>query len=283
MNLVNQLDAGELAVGQNYLWVGANNWGTGFVVWKVPLSALSAAGSSTYWYTNPSDSSTAYLSRLSQNPGDTIYWAGHSTRGSVMRIFKFPESGTQYFWNDVGINDWPGLDANYVANCPGTTTNWLLAADFGRVLGSTVYTANEIWFAWNAASGDVASGDGFANVHIQVAQINVASWPSLSLVKQWQVWNADFAFAYPAFYTNDCGDVGMAVIFGSGSGSADGFNPTGALGIVTNEGVLTQTVYYPELSDVCEARYGDYLTVRSGDGIDFEGWTYGSRVWIRRG
>jgi hypothetical protein len=45
--------------------------------------------------------------------------------------------------------------------------------------------------------------------------------------------------------------VGLAVAFGGGS-----LNPSSALGVITSDGVLTQTVYYPELSSACEARFG---------------------------
>ena len=66
--------------------------------------------------------------------------------------------------------------------------------------------------------------------------------------------------------TNTCGDVGIAVAFGGGS-----FNPTSAVGIADSNGILTQTMYYPELSDVCQDRFGDYLTVRQGVGTGFAG------------
>ena len=38
--------------------------------------------------------------------------------------------------------------------------------------------------------------------------------------------------------------------------------------------MVTQTVYYPELSDVCEDRFGDYLTVRQGVGMGYTGFVY---------
>jgi len=61
----------------------------------------------------------------------------------------------------------------------------------------------------------------------------------------------------------------MAVAFGGGK-----FNPTSAVGIADSNGVVTQTVYYPELSDVCEDRFGDYLTVRQGVGTGYAGFMY---------
>jgi hypothetical protein len=93
--------------------------------------------------------------------------------------------------------------------------------------------------------------------------------PNLRLIQQPQIRNPDFAFAYPSFYTNQCGDVGTAVMFGGGS-----FQPSSAVTVLTPAGVLTSTVYYPELSNGCEDRNGDYLTVRSANGVDFQGYIY---------
>jgi hypothetical protein len=104
---------------------------------------------------------------------------------------------------------------------------------------------------------------------VQIAEINVGNWPNLQLIKQWQIWNPDFAFSYPALYTNACGDVGLAIGFGGGS-----TNASSAVGVTDSNGVLTQTVYYPELSDICEFRFGDYLAVRSAGGVGYEGFIY---------
>ncbi|KAI9866995.1 MAG: hypothetical protein M1813_000393 [Trichoglossum hirsutum] len=268
LGLIKYFDAGELAVGDNYLWLAANNKDTGLVVFRIPIASLDVVGSLTYWYTDANNGRAAYLSRLSQNPGDTLFWGGHSSYGTTMRIFKWPESGTTYFWNDIRINDWPSGSSSFVSTCPGgSSTNWIYSAAFATVLGSTRRSTNEVWFAWAAPSGG-----GFPNVHIQIAQINTANWPNLQLIKQWQIWNSDFAFIYPAFYTNKCGDVGLTVMFGGGS-----FNPSSAVGIANSDGVVSQTVYYPELSGVCEDRFGDYVTVRSEDGFNYEGFVYGEQ------
>lgn len=270
LGLTNKLDAGELAVGNNQLYLSATNTGTGLVVMRVPIAALGVVGSFTYWYTDPNNGQVAYLSRLSQNPGDTLFWAGHSTYGTDLRVFRWPESGTTYFWTDLRINDWPSNTANFVSNCPGSPTNWIFSVLFGRIIGSTRRSMNEVWFAWAAAAGD-----RLPNVHVQIAQIGVANWPNLQLLRQWQIWNPDFAFIYPALYTNECGDVGVSVMFGGGKA---GFNPSSAVGIIDSDGVLTRTVYYPELSGTCEDRFGDYLTVRSDNGTNFEGYVYAEQA-----
>jgi len=267
--LTGPLDYGDLAVGNNQLYISATNTGVGLVVVRVPIAALDVVGPLTYWYTDPALGVVAYFSHLSQNAGDTVFWAGHSTIGTTMRIFKWPEPGTTYFWNDIRIIDWPSDFANFVSPCPSAaSTNWVFGAQFHDIIGVTRRSTNEVWFAWPAPSGG-----GFPNLHIQITQIDVSAWPTLTLIKQWQIWNPDFVFGYPALYTNTCGDVGVAVAFGGGT-----FNPSSAVGVANSDGVLTQTVYYPELSNVCEGRFGDYLTVRQGTGTGFAGFIFAGQT-----
>jgi hypothetical protein len=262
------LDYGELGVGTTQLYLSNTLYGptSGLVVFRIPIDALNVVGSLTYWQTHASDGTVAQGSRLSQNPGDTVFWAGHSNPGTTIRVFKWTESSTSYSWNDLNIDPWPSNTSNFVSTCPGDRkTNWLFVNSANNIIGSTRRSTNEVWFGWNANSGG-----RFPNPHAQVVQINVAKWPSLSVIKQWQIWNPNFAFAFPYFYTSsECDDVGLAVVFGGGSS-----NPSSALGVITSDGVLTQTVYYPELSDTCDFRFGDYLTVRSENAVSYEGFVY---------
>ncbi|KNA98090.1 hypothetical protein FOXG_18338 [Fusarium oxysporum f. sp. lycopersici 4287] len=246
------LDYGELGVGNTQLYISATFYGptSGLMVFRVPISAVNVVGSYTYWQTNANDGAVAQGSRLAQNPGADAFWAGHSDLGKAIRVFKWSESSTSYAWIDVSIDHWPTDISNNSAN---------------NIIGATRRRTNEAWFAWNAGSGG-----GFANPHVQIVQVDVGSFPSLPKPKQWQIWNPSFAFAFPNFYTSrECGDVGLAIAFGGGT-----LNPSGALGVVTSEGILTQTVYYPELSNTCEERFGDYLGVRSENGVNYEGFVY---------
>lgn len=262
------LDYGELGVGNTQLYISATLYGptSGLMVFRVPISALNVVGSYTYWQTNANDGAVAQGSRLAQNPGADAFWAGHSDLGKAIRVFKWSESSTSYAWNDVSIDHWPTDISKFVSACPADTTkNWLFSNSANNIIGATRRRTNEVWFAWNAGSGG-----GFANPHVQIVQVDVGSFPSLPKPKQWQIWNPSFAFAFPNFYTSrECGDVGLAIAFGGGT-----LNPSGALGVVTSEGILTQTVYYPELSNTCEERFGDYLGVRSENGVNYEGFVY---------
>lgn len=264
------LDYGELSVGNSQLYLSATWYGqtgSGLTVMQIPLNALNVVGGYTYSSTHWQDGGFAQGSRISQNGGDAVFWAGHVSNNpsTSMRVFKWSEGASNYAWNDLTIDPWPTNTTNFVSNCPGTKTNWLYINSANNIIGSTRFSENEVWFAWNANSGG-----GFVNPHIQIVQVNVANFPTITKAKQWQIWNPNFAFAFPNFYTStECGDVGLAVVFGGNTQ-----NPSSALGVITQEGVLTQTVYYPELSDTCELRIGDYLGVRSDNGVGFEGFVY---------
>jgi hypothetical protein len=267
------LDYGELGAGDTQLYISATLYGptSGLMVFRVPIAALDVVGSYTYWQTDANDGANAQGSRLAQNPGADAFWAGHSDPGKAIRVFKWSESSTSYAWNDLPVDPWPTDTSKFFSACPTDgTTNWLFINLANNIIGATRRGTNEVWFAWNAGS-NADTGGGFAHPHIQIVQVDVGSFPSLAKSKpQWQIWNPDFAFAFPNFYTGrECGDVGLAVAFGGGT-----LNPSGALGVVTSDGVLTQTVYYPELSSACEERFGDYFGVRSENGVSYEGFVY---------
>ncbi|MBK6948980.1 MAG: hypothetical protein IPH16_13850 [Haliscomenobacter sp.] len=85
-----------------------------------------------------------------------------------------------------------------------------------------------------------------------------------------QIWNPDFAFAYPYFETNAEGELGMIVAFGGGS-----FNASSGVGVWGDF-----VIYYPRLSSVSKTNYGHYHTARRAGGNGMEwvgaGYTYES-------
>jgi hypothetical protein len=76
-----------------------------------------------------------------------------------------------------------------------------------------------VYFAWNASKGG-----GFPHPHVQIARIRTDTW---GLDSQMQIWNPDFAFAYPYFETNAEGQLGMIVAFGGGT-----FNASSGVGVL---------------------------------------------------
>jgi hypothetical protein len=67
-----------------------------------------------------------------------------------------------------------------------------------------------------------------------------------------QIWNPDFAFAYPYFETNVEGQLGMIVAFGGGP-----YDSSSGVGVWGDF-----VIYYPRLSSSSAANYGHYHTVR---------------------
>jgi hypothetical protein len=235
------MDYPDLSVGDNYLYFSADAVGNGLLVVRIPLSELKSGSTIHMNYTSPSDSGFAYGGHISQNTGDTVFWAGHKDN-STIRIFDFPENSGSYFWRDVSISSWPN---GTISSTDPDGTNWLSFAFPGSaVLGITRRTANEVWFAWTGSSNS-----NFKNPQVQVLEINPTDY---SVISQWQIWNDDYAFTYPSLATNSNSEVGISL--GWGGRSYYGNNAVGILGDFV--------VWYPELSTISNSsRYGDYFNV----------------------
>jgi hypothetical protein len=239
------MDYPDLAVGDNFLYFSADAVGSGLLVVRMPLKDIQGGGSLGLGYTNPSDGSVAYGGHLSQNTGNAVFWAGHNNN-SQMRVFTMAENSNQYSWRDVDIDSWPNGTIASIAK--DGTTDWLnfLGTSFPKnaVLGITRRTANEVWFAWTAAAGS-----GFKRAHVQIVELDVSNY---HVISQWQIWNDDYAFAFPSLATNAGGEVGISLAWG---GNQDwGNHAVGFLGDFI--------VWFPEASDTAITRWGDYVSVR---------------------
>ena len=239
------MDYPDLSVGDNFLYFSADAVGTGLLVVRIPLKEIRDSQTINMGYTTPSDSAVAYGGHISQNTGDEVFWAGHNNN-SQMRVFSMKEGSGQYFWRDININSWPNGIISSIAQ--DGTTDWLqfLGQNFPRnaVLGATRRNNNEVWFAWTASQGG-----GFPRAHVQVVEINTTNY---SVISQWQIWNNDYAFAYPSLCTNANSEVGISLAWGGNQNF--GNHAVGILGDFV--------VWYPELSDTAITRWGDYVSVR---------------------
>jgi hypothetical protein len=265
------MDYPDMSVGTNSLYVSADSVGSGgLVVVRIPLAQIQAGGSISFDFTDPSTPSgqgAAYGSHLCQNVGDTVYWAGHFNT-SKLRVFSMKEGENRYSWRDVDHDSYPSTD--FTSLCPDNN-DWLnfVGTQFGAaaVIGATL-VGSEVWFAWIAARGG-----GFAQPHVQVLQIDINTFKK---TKQWQIWNSDYAFAYPSLATNAAGEVGIALAWGGNKKYFASF----AVGILGDF-----VVWYSEASDATDAtnsgagsntRWGDYLTCRRAhpDGNLYGGFGY---------
>jgi hypothetical protein len=239
------MDYPDLSVGDNFLYFSSDAVGTGLLVVRIPLNQIQNNQTINMDYTTPSDGGVAYGGHISQNTGNEVFWAGHNNN-SQMRVFSLREGSGRYFWRDININSWPNGTIGSVAK--DGVTDWLqfLGQSFpgNAVLGATRRTKTELWLAWTASQGS-----GFPRAHVQVVQINTGNY---TVNSQWQIWNNDYAFAFPSLATNANAEVGISLAWG---GNKDwGNNAVGILGDFI--------VWYPELSDTAITRWGDYVSAR---------------------
>jgi hypothetical protein len=203
------------------------------VVVRIPLSQIAAKGTINFQYTGGTE---ALWSHLTQNARDTVYWAGHVSN-SELRVYSMRDGEGFYSWRSVTVNSWP--NGTNTATCPDGTDFMTFESWKHYVFGNALQRES-VWFAWLAAAGG-----GFPQPHVQMVRINPSSW---TREEQVQIWNPTIAFQDAYLSTNNQGELGMAVAFGSG-----GFFPSNAVGVWGDF-----VVYYPRLSTRCVSRWGNY-------------------------
>ena len=111
-------------------------------------------------------------------------------------------------------------------------------------------TGNELWLGWTASSGKgPANGFDFPNAHVRIVRVDIGT---MKVLGELQVWNPDYAFAYPSLNVNARGEVGIVLAWG---GKND--NANAAAGILGDF-----VVWFQNGSDTTTARWGDFTTVR---------------------
>ena len=248
------LDYPDVSVGNNWIYISSDAVGTGLIVMRLPLAEISTGSGFTFWYTQAGDGGNAYGGHVSQNTGDEVFWAGHVSN-SKMRLFSWKESETVYRWRDRDVNSWTQA---YSSNTP-TGVNWLAFGFPGNAVLGLTRKGGEMWYAWNAGAGG-----GFTNPQIQVVKVRTSDY---TVTEQMQIWNNDYAFAYPCFSTNSDGEVGISL--GWGGRTTEAHHAAGFMGDFV--------VYYPRLSASSVNRYGDYVSIRrfgaNGRMFDAAGYT----------
>ncbi|MFO1187400.1 MAG: hypothetical protein U1E87_08110 [Alphaproteobacteria bacterium] len=242
------IDYPDLAVGDNFIYLSGDAVSQGLLVVRVPLNEIRDSLTINFNFTSPSNSSNAYGAHLTQNTGNTIFWAGH-VDNSTLQVFSWAEGSNTYYWRSIAIDTWPNATISSIAP---DGTDWLSFGFPGNAaIGATRRTAGEVWFAWTASSNS-----NFKNPHVVVVEINTTNFTKS---KQWQIWNNDYAFTHPYLATNEKGEVGISLGWGGKTAGASnyGSNAVGILGDFI--------VWYPELSTASAVttpvRYGDYFSV----------------------
>ncbi|HEY3813300.1 MAG TPA: hypothetical protein VGL66_08730 [Caulobacteraceae bacterium] len=248
-------DYPDLSVGDNNLYIswdagGGKGCDTGFEVVRTSLAGLKAGGTITLDFTKPSDSSDVWGAHLSQDTGDTIFWAGHNGT-TKLTVYSMKEGTSTYSWRDVGISSWS-------TNAPTSKTpdgqDWLAknfngpggnSFPYNGVIGAA-RSGNDLWFGWTAGTDK-----NFKQAHIEIVELDIAK--NFGKIQQVQVWNDDYAFGYPAFASNACtGELGMSFEYGGGGNWED--HVVGFWGDFV--------AYITSGSDTGDDRFGDYVSLR---------------------
>jgi hypothetical protein len=244
------LDYPDMAVGDNSLYLSFDRVGSGgFTVIRIPLAEIKTGSTIHFQFTQSADSVSAYGGHLTQHPGDAIFWAGHQSN-STLRAFSWKEGSDTYFWRDDSIGSWQ--DATLSSLTPDGF-DWLKRGKHvpGRIMGSVRVRSgkekDEVWFAWAASSGDK-----FKQTHIVLVALDLTH--DFRLIKpEHEIWNDDFAYAYPAMDVNSKGEIGLSLEFGGGGNFEN--HAVGFLG----DGKLYRTTATAQGTE----RFGDYVTIRA--------------------
>jgi hypothetical protein len=222
---------------------GPCNWG--IMVLRTSLAGLQAGGQITVDFTDPTDGNGGFTrgGHLMQNPDTRIYWAGHNGN-NTLRVFFWPE-GQDYSWVDLGISSWAN---NSLSSITPDGNNWL-GSEGNAIIGATG-TGSDVWFAWTAGTDS-----NFQQAHIEMVTLHTLF--GLQVSNQVQIWNSDYAFAYPALATNGCtGEVGLSFEYG-GNGNYQNH-------VVGFWGDFV--AYITTGSAVGTTRFGDYVAIRPAPG-----------------
>jgi hypothetical protein len=232
------LDYNDMSFGDtNLYWTSSVGGGSNRYVIRVPLSEMKAKGTVHFQYTG---STAAYWSHVSQNGHNGVYWAGH-VDNSTLKVYSMMDGDGFYSWREVPINSWPN---GTMSSITADGKDWLADASWKTYVRAATVAGNSVYFAWNAAKND-----HFPHPHVQIVKISTITF---TLEQQMQIWNPEFAFAYPYFYTNNESQVGMIVGFGGGP-----YNASSGVGVWGDF-----VIYYPQLSGSSRTNYGHYHTVR---------------------
>ncbi|SEF12576.1 hypothetical protein SAMN05444161_8791 [Rhizobiales bacterium GAS191] len=262
-------DYPDITATEQFLYVTTGTKSQGRLLARLRLSDFVAGSVSAEYLgllsiTTAKDKSTDSLryAHLCENGRDRAILAGH-VDNSTLRIFEWPDGGN-LATHDVKTVTWPNT-GDYASLCPDGT-DWLQNGGDTEVSG-LVRQSDNVWLAWCASRGS-AGGAAFSypNPHCRVATVRMSDWTETA---EMQVWNPDYAFAFPDLSVNGQGEIALGVGWGGPSNFADA-----AFGIIGDF-----VVWYQDGSDAALTRWGDFVTVTQSKwhGNSFSGFGYFSK------
>jgi hypothetical protein len=211
------LDFPDLSVSNGFLYITTDDTvKNGLVVARISFADLKKPGGSnvTWGFTDPTKGTQATGSHLTQNAAGTMYWGGHSDT-SHMRVFSWPDSSGNYSWNDVGHTNYSNASSGYVSEAPDgqywldprVRNDAVLGAAFKPKVGNQQAT-NQIWFAWTAGPDS-----NFKQAYVRMLFVDDSS--NFNNVGEFETWNSDYVFCYPALAVNSkTSEVATSMFYG---------------------------------------------------------------------
>jgi hypothetical protein len=273
------LDFPDLSTANGHLYMATDDATKGgLVVTRISFADMQLpAGNTVSWdFTDPTKSTVAVGSHLTQNARGTIYWAGHNGTGK-MTVFSWGDASNQYNWRDVTNTTYSNSD--YTSKAPDgqywldprVKVDAVLGAAFKPFVGLVAPGApnppNQIWFAWTAGRDK-----DFKQPYVRMLFVDDQNFNN---VGEFETWNSDYVFAYPALAVNSqTSEVAISLMWGGGANymnHAVGF-PQDFLLYITTASNVTFTVN-PVGATGCDdasggavsgrcTRSGDYLSLR---------------------
>ncbi|MDQ6766168.1 MAG: hypothetical protein M3Z22_08735 [Verrucomicrobiota bacterium] len=248
--LSEDMDYPDMAFTSQFLHVSTDATTTGGrLVARFALSDIAAGGTLPGSHNHPDKTKDAVGAHLVEDSSDGAFWVGEPDNSSF-NIYSWPDSSTTVTPFKVGVAAWP----NGALSSLGPNNNdWLqyLSGHVpqNKVCGAT-RSGDQLFLAWTAASGSgTGSGFNFPNAHVRVAVVDAIKQ---TLVSETQIWNKDYAFAYPSLSVNAKGDVAIATGVGGPNNHAH-----------TSFGILgDHVVWHADEGDYTPQRWGDFITVR---------------------
>ncbi|HEU4363844.1 MAG TPA: FlgD immunoglobulin-like domain containing protein [Candidatus Krumholzibacteria bacterium] len=247
-------DFPEVSVSDNYAYFSTDIIGAdeNALVLKMHLDDLTDGGGVSL---------TGYFSdfpfqRPTHGAAGTMYVGVHKSM-SEMRIYTWAEGdaspGTS---DDRAVDAW--LGGTYAAPSPDGS-DYL---NFGIPSLLAAWIADgKVGFMW-----DSVQGDGFPWPNVRFAVFNEGG---LGLADQGQIWNDDYAFAYPSVHPNDAGNIAGTMCLGGGAAAPGNPYPYPSFAAWIADDYNGDVIAPAEAYVIAQGdagpmsnRWGDYLTSR---------------------
>lgn len=244
-------DYNHCAYSDNFLYIGTNMFAgandrfTRSVMLRIPFTAFAPnAQLSVQHFTT----TTSFSLRCVQGASTVMYFASHEgALANKLRVFRWPDNSAQVTSNAVPITAWNGASP-YGPVGPGNS-NWIGRCD-GRITGA--WLANgRLGFMWSANRQGAARPFPFVRT-VRISEAN------MTRIDEPDIWNSNFAYAYPDASPNQAGDIGVTLFAGGGT-----IHPAHLVGVRTANGstwnlaTIASSTHSPS-----QNKWGDYLTCR---------------------